>query len=214
MATTNDNPEVVPPAPKTPQNSGRELPTPLPSAIGHVLIAAAVYFPLEVRAMAALLAIGLVLVLTAKVHVLDVPALQFYCSSGRAAYRSVCRVASNVYQWFFPLDAFVADVSAIDSDPSLEHSGTVTTPFQRTVAYAFKAARGERRYTAANRLIAEDWVRDYFAGVPDMRDFDKVRLLPGTVELCLLPTKFSVQAAEMAKSQAVKARRGEVDLAK
>lgn len=214
MVTTNDNPEVVPPALKTPQTSGRELPTPLPSAIGHVLIASAVYFPLEMRVFAALLAIGIVLVLTAPVHVLDVPAMQFYCSSGRAAYRSVCRIALQVYRWFFPLDAFEADVSALDSDPDLEHSGTVTTSFQRKVAYAFKAARGERKYTAANRLIAEDWVRDYFAGVTDMRDFDKVRLLPGTVELCLLPTRYSVQAAEMAQSHAVKARRAAVDLAK
>jgi len=87
------------------------------------------------------------------------------------------------------------------------NNASVSTPYQREIAYAFKAKNGEMKYNAANRLIAGDFVRKYMADNKDMRDFDKVKLMAVAVELCLLPMAGAVAAAELARSSEFSSRR-------
>jgi len=95
-------------------------------------------------------------------------------------------------------------------DPDLSVYG-VSTPYQRELAFEFKAEFGELRYNNANRRIASDYVLKAMSNNKDLRNCDRVRLYPLTVELCLLPTRDAVTAANLARTLEVRARRSAVD---
>lgn len=90
----------------------------------------------------------------------------------------------------------------------------VTTPLARKLAWEYKSLFGERKYTDANRIIVREWVCEQFSKIPDMRTSDKIRQMDITIELCLLPTKFAVEAADLAKSREFRNRRSAVALPK
>lgn len=88
-----------------------------------------------------------------------------------------------------------------------------TTRYQRELAYRFKAAHGELKYSKANRIIASDWCRMTMKE-ENVRAVDIVRHLALAVELCLTPTRDTVIAAQYAASREVRRRRAAVDLPK
>lgn len=211
MSATEVNTDV---ASTTPQNlSGKELPTPIPMAYGFIAIAVAFTFPLPVIAQFALVLCGTMTILSDRARILVRQNLNQAITSGHAAYSMCLALYARCLRWFFPTSRFDSVVAEMDEDPDSDDVGKVTTRVQRMAAYAFKAAKGERSYTVANRLIAEDWVREYFSDL-GMRPFDQVKHLSATVELCLIPTRFAVEAAEMAESAAIQTRRARVRLAK
>jgi hypothetical protein len=115
-------------------------------------------------------------------------------------------------RWLRSSTAGATLVAEVDLGPDWTSVG-VTTPYQRQLAYQFKAEFGELRYNKANRIIAGDWCRKAMAD-NDVRLTDRVRLLPLAVELCLLPTRHAVQAAELAATYEVRHRRAAADLPK
>lgn len=215
MSATEVNTDVASKIPPPPQPKMEQTvpPTPVSTAYGLVLLAICLVVPLPARVMFICALFGVLIILSDSVR-MQVGVLRQSCYvSGRGAYTTFVAYLRWIWRHLFGADKYAALVSEIDDDPDSSDVGKVSTRVQRLAAYAFKAAKGERRYTVANRLIAEDWVREYFSEL-GMRPTDQVRHLMATVELCLLPTIYAVQAAEMAESAAVKARRERVDLAK
>jgi hypothetical protein len=139
-----------------------------------------------------------------------------------ATYRMVVAFVFCCVGWLWGLDQFAQIVMKFDNGPEPGYEPEAKEPNKSTddycgtriqikASYKFKAEKGERKYNNANRLIAEAWVRDYFTSL-GMRDIDIVRHMSATVELCLLPSQFAVEASEMANSAAFRARRAAVEL--
>lgn len=213
MSTTTETPKVDSTSPPSYNKDQTVLPTPVSPAFGLVLLASGLVLPLQARLVLFLVLSGILVVLSEATRVQVGWVLQCLTVSGRGAYTTGVARLRSIWRFLFGSDKYAALVDEIDDDPDSSDVGKVSTRVERLAAYAFKAAKGERRYTVANRLIAEDWVRDYFSTL-GMRPTDQVRHLMATVELCLLPTKYAVQAAEMAESAAIRQRRERVDLAK
>jgi hypothetical protein len=95
-------------------------------------------------------------------------------------------------------------------------TGIVVTKPAFAAAMAFKERFGETRYNKANRLLAGEFVRDFFRSEEwrDLRVVDRIRHSEIAIELCLIPTNAAVFAAELRASGAVKSRRAAVDLPK
>lgn len=119
--------------------------------------------------------------------------------------------AVAIYKWFTRPTPGALLVRDVDGDP--DNEGLKSTRAARLAAYAFKAQFGDMKYTKANRIIAGDWIRNHFRD-QDMRHYDIAMHVPIAVELALLPTVFTVDAANLADDRAVRKRRGAVDLPK
>lgn len=225
MITTNVNPEVVPPCALTPTSpTSPGLPTPV---LAVVMLLQLMFLAPRVHVL------FLVLALLISCHVFGydgVSALKNLAAELRkvaqngahATYRMVVATCTAMRNWVYPRDAYVQCVAEFDNGPEegyepkpkdadAEPVAFKETRIQIKAAYKFKAEKGERKYNNANRLIAEAWVRDYFASL-GMRDIDVVRHMSATVELCLLPSAFAVEARNMANSAAFVSRRAAVEL--
>lgn len=125
----------------------------------------------------------------------------------------VLRCVCWVWRWFRPIATLGAGlVAELDVGPDWSTIG-VTTPYQRELAYMFKAEYGELRYNKANRIIASSWCLRAMAEA-DVRYVDRVKLLPLAIELCLLPTSAAVFAAGLSATPEVVARRLAADCVK
>lgn len=225
MITTKVNPEVVPPCTATPPSpTSPGLPTPV---LAVVMLLQLMFLAPRVH----VLVLFLTLSISCYVFGYDwVSALQDLATlvgeisrnGAHATYRMVVASCTAVWRLVFPLDAYVQVVAEFDNGPEDGYEPKPKRPdaqpvaFKETriqikAAYKFKAEKGERKYNNANRLIAEAWVRDYFASL-GMRDIDVVRHMNATVELCLLPSAFAVEARNMANSAAFVSRRAAVEL--
>nr|UUW21100.1 MAG: hypothetical protein [Sanya tombus-like virus 5] len=136
----------------------------------------------------------------------SVLAMEFTC--GTSILLVLVAVATVVWLWWRPRQPGAGRqlVDELDHGPA-EWSDVVSTPYQRELAYRFKAEFGELRYNNANRIIAGEWVRKAMAENKDLRLADRVWLAPVTEQLCLLPTRAAVFASALASDPDVIGRR-------
>ncbi|UQZ09605.1 hypothetical protein [Freshwater macrophyte associated tombus-like virus 2] len=103
-------------------------------------------------------------------------------------------------------------VADMDEYVANERQPRTVPRWSMDAAIAAKAKFGELRYSNANRLIVDGFVRKWLKEEePDMRNLDIVRFTPIAVELALTPTLMAVAAQQYSADRHVMARRGAVN---
>lgn len=107
------------------------------------------------------------------------------------------------------------DAAMLEEDVPFTHRGYARIASQLSIeaSLAFKEKFGECNDTKANRLMAQEFVRDWFREEKkDLRIVDRLQHTPMAVELCFVPSVASVVAHAVSRDAAVVARKRQVPL--